>query len=134
MLQNLSLPSKNFIVNSLKRNTTKTSPKMKFKMWFLDLPRIPQLFHEYSLLCHMETNMNWWMPITIAMTMKVSSLMLSLLEMLPIWQMLWSLSWFKHAGNSWLVCKKFQKYLNKNSPKTGYRLHSKFKWEAKSPG
>ena len=30
--------------------------------------------------------------------------------------------------------KKFQKYLNKNSPKTGYRLHSKFKWEAKSPG
>ena len=29
---------------------------------------------------------------------------------------------------------KFQKYLNKNSPKTGYRLHSKFKWEAKSPG
>ena len=30
--------------------------------------------------------------------------------------------------------KKFQKYLNKNSPKTGYRLHSKVKWEAKSPG
>ena len=30
--------------------------------------------------------------------------------------------------------KKFQKYLNKNSPKTGYRLHSIFKWEAKSPG
>ena len=25
--------------------------------------------------------------------------------------------------------KKFQKYLNKNSPKTGFRLHSKFKWE-----
>ena len=23
---------------------------------------------------------------------------------------------------------------NKNTPKTGYRLHSKFKWEAKSPG
>ena len=32
------------------------------------------------------------------------------------------------------ISKKFQKYLNKNSPKTGYRLHSKFKWEDKSPG
>ena len=32
-----------------------------------------------------------------------------------------------------ITIKKFQKYLNKNSPKTGYRLHSKFKWEAKSP-
>ena len=30
--------------------------------------------------------------------------------------------------------EKIQKYSNKNSPKTGYRLHSKFKWEAKSPG
>ena len=30
--------------------------------------------------------------------------------------------------------KKFQKDLDNNSPKTGYRLHSKFKWEAKSPG
>ena len=30
--------------------------------------------------------------------------------------------------------KKFQKYLNKNLPKTGYRLHSKFKWDAKLPG
>ena len=39
----------------------------------------------------------------------------------------------------WLIRKKesdqkIQKYLNKNSPKTGYRLHSKFKWEAKSTG
>ena len=33
-----------------------------------------------------------------------------------------------------LKLKKFQKYLNKISPKIGYRLHSKFKWEAKSPG
>ena len=32
------------------------------------------------------------------------------------------------------LIKKFQKYLNKNLPKTGYRLHSKFKWEAKLPG
>ena len=40
MLQNLSLPSKNFIVNSLKRNATQTSPKVKSKIWFLDLPRI----------------------------------------------------------------------------------------------
>ena len=30
--------------------------------------------------------------------------------------------------------KKFQKDLNKKSPKIGYSLHSKFKWEAKSPG
>ena len=29
---------------------------------------------------------------------------------------------------------KFQKVLDKNSPQTGNRLHSKFKWEAKSPG
>ena len=28
--------------------------------------------------------------------------------------------------------KKFQKDLDNNSPKTDYRLHSKFKWEAKS--
>ncbi len=38
------------------------------------------------------------------------------------------------VGKARLDEKKFQKYLNKNSPKTGYRLHSKFKWEAKSPG
>ena len=29
------------------------------------------------------------------------------------------------------VIKKFQKYLNIYSPKTGYILHSKFKWETK---
>ena len=40
---------------------------------------------------------------------------------------------FKFFAKS-LEFDNFQKYLNKKSPKTGYRLHSKFKWEAKSPG
>ena len=40
----------------------------------------------------------------------------------------------KSFAFSTIVCKKFQKYLNKNSPSMGYRLHLKFKWNAKLPG
>ena len=121
MLKNWWILSKHFIVNYLKRSATQISPWMKFKMLFVDSPRILPLFLAYSLSCHMGTNMNWWIPIIFAMTTKVSSLMLSMLKMLPIWQMFWSLSWFKHAGTHYEVTMSGA--LMANSPRS-WRLQN----------